>query len=183
MGIRSEEYLLCVGSVEPRKNVGRLLQAWARIQNELPAGLDLVVAGPAGSSGVFAGAELGKIPDRVHFTGYVDHDRLPALYSGATAFVYPSLYEGFGLPPLEAMACGTPVVTSRGSSLEEVVGTSAVLIDPECVDSIAEGLLRSVHDPGLRAELRAAGRLRAERMTWANCATRTAAILREQAQL
>lgn len=181
-GIRSDAYLLYVGSVEPRKNVGRLLQAWARVQNEIPAGLDLVVAGAMGASRVFAEAELGRIPDRVHFPGYIASEHLPALYSGAMAFLYPSLYEGFGLPPLEAMACGIPVLTSRGSSLGEVVGEDAVLIEPESVDSIAEGILRIVQDSRLRAELSVAGPKRASRLTWAESARMTGKVLQEQRQ-
>lgn len=180
VGIKSEQYVLCVGSVEPRKNVNRLLQAWTRIQDRLPSGVDLVVVGPTGNSGVFADAGLERIPERVHLAGYVDHGTLPAIYSGAMAFAYPSLYEGFGLPPLEAMACGIPVLTSHGSSLEEVVGDDAVLVEPESVDSIAEGLLRVVNDSSLRAKLSAAGPKRAAPLSWAESARLTGKVLREQ---
>lgn len=180
LGIPSERYLLSVSSVEPRKNIGRLLQAWERVSGRIGRDIHLVIAGAQGASLVFAGVRLEKLPDRVHFTGYVRQEDLPVLYSGALAFVYPSLYEGFGLPPLEAMAAGTAVVTSNGTSLPEVVGGDAVLIDPLSVESIAEGMLRVAEDGGLRERLRTAGRARAARLTWDNTAALTRKVLMAQ---
>jgi glycosyltransferase involved in cell wall biosynthesis len=116
----------------------------------------------------------------VRFAGYVKQEQLPALYSGALALVYPSLYEGFGLPPLEAMACGAPVVTSAVTSLPEVVGDAAVLVDPTNPDSIAEGVLRIVESADLRARLREAGLARVRDITWDRSADETRRVLREQ---
>jgi len=176
LGISSRQYLLSVGSLEPRKNLRALLTAWRRIAPELPRDIDLVVVGAKGASQVFSDAKLGEIPPRVCLTGYVAQEQLPALYSGAMALVYPSLYEGFGLPPLEAMACGTPVVTSGTTSLPEVVGDSAVLVDPLSPDSIAEGIQRIVLDAPLRDQLRENGLLRARGITWDRAVTETRKI-------
>jgi glycosyltransferase involved in cell wall biosynthesis len=173
LGISSRQYLLSVGSLEPRKNLRALLTAWRRISPDLPADIDLVVVGAKGASLVFSDAKLGDVPPRVCLTGYVAQEQLPALYSGAMALVYPSLYEGFGLPPLEAMACGTPVVTSGTTSLPEVVGDSAVLVDPLSPDSIAEGIQRIVLDAPLRAQLRERGLRRARGITWDQSAAET----------
>lgn len=182
LGIKAPNYLLSLGSLEPRKNLGRLLKAWEQLAPELPEEIELVIAGAQGASLVFAGVKFDRLPPRVHFTGYIDQKELPTLYSGALAFVYPSLYEGFGLPPLEAMACGTPVVTSIGSSLSEVVGDAAVVIDPECADSISEGMRSIVADSALRSRLIQAGRDRAAHMTWNRTAQMTRQVLVEQAQ-
>ena len=156
LGLPPGRYLLSVGSLEPRKNVGRLLQAWERIAPELPKDVRLIVAGAQGASLVFAGMKFDRLPARVQFTGYIAQQDLPVLYSGALAFVYPSLYEGFGLPPLEAMACGTPVVTSDGSSLKEVVRKA------------------------LRKRLSAAGLARARELTWDSTANLTRQVLLTQ---
>lgn len=180
LGIASPNYLLSLGSLEPRKNIGRLLQAWEQLAPSLPPDVQLVVAGAQGASLVFAGVKFDRLPPRVHFTGYVDQAELPVLYSGALAFVYPSLYEGFGLPPLEAMACGTPVVTSDGTSLSEVVGDAAVVVDPYNVESITEGMRRVVTDNELRTRLIQAGRVRAASLTWDRTAQLTRQVLLQQ---
>jgi glycosyltransferase involved in cell wall biosynthesis len=180
-------YLLFVGGLEPRKNLPALLRAYA----SLPRGLRpaLVLAGasvpwnPEGREAL--AAALGRLPaerrGRVILTGYLsDPDRAP-LYTGAEALVLPSRYEGFGFPVLEAMACGTPVVTSNVSSLPEVAGDDAVLVDPADEASIADGLRRVLEDDRLRDRLRAAGPARAARFTWEDVARRTAAILHRAA--
>lgn len=177
LGIQSEDYLLCVGSVEPRKNLGRLLQAWSRIEKRIAPGVQLVVAGAKGASLVFSDVSIGTLPPRVQLTGYVRDEQLPALYSGALALVYPSLYEGFGLPPLEAMACGTPVVTSDNTSVPEVVGDAAVLVDPCDVESIADGIRRVLESGSLRSRMRKSGLARAERYGWDEIARRTWSVL------
>ena len=182
LGISVPRYLLSVSSLEPRKNINRLFEAWERVVNRIPEDVALVVAGAHGASGVFSGVKLDRLPPRVHFTGYVPQDQLPVLYSGALAFVYPSLYEGFGLPPLEAMACGTAVVTSNGTSLREVVGDAAVLIDPLDVDSIADGIERITEDSNLRQSLAQAGRERARHLTWDHCAQLTRQVLLAQSK-
>src|SRR5581483_9783769 len=136
----------------------------------------LVVAGRKPASRVFAELHIDA-PERVHFTGYVKQEQLPALYSGALAMIYPSLYEGFGLPPLEAMACGTAVVTSNTTSLPEVVGSAALLVDPESTASIADAIRTIVLDAALRETLRAKGLVRAETFSWERCVRETRAIL------
>lgn len=182
LGIKAPAYMLYVGSLEPRKNLGRLLQAWARVQPSLGGEVELVVAGAKGSSRVFESVRLDPLPPGVQFTGYVSDEQLPCLYAGAVALVYPSLYEGFGLPPLEAMACGTPVVTSNGTSLPEVAADAAVLVDPEDVESIAEGIRRVVSSSDLRDNLRRLGLERASRATWERTAERTLQLLLDQAK-
>ena len=112
----------------------------------------------------------------VHFTGYVEEEDLPALYNGASLFVFPSLYEGFGLPVLEAMACGTPVITSNTSSLPEVAGDAAILVDPENVEAIVEAMRRVLADRALAAELQAKGLERAKQFTWERTARETIAV-------
>ena len=142
-------YVLCVGSLEPRKNLPRLLQAWSRIQSEVPGNVWLVLTGKKGNERIFADAAgLSRLPPRVHLTGHVPDDVLPALYAGAIAFAYPSVYEGFGLPPLEAMAAGIPVLTGNQTSLPEVVGDAGVMVDPYDVDALADGLLRLLGNRG-----------------------------------
>ena len=180
LGIRSPRYLLSLGSLEPRKNVGRLLTAWIRLKHELPEDLSLVVVGSKGASLVFKDAGIDRIPDGVHFAGYAKQEHLPALYSGALALVYPSLYEGFGLPPLEAMACGTPVITSNTTSLPEVTAGAALLVDPLREDDIAGAILKMVRDGELRERLRSESLRHASRWTWDLAAGDTRRILEER---
>ena len=156
------EYVLAVGTVEPRKNLERLAEA-ARA-----AGRELRVAGEPGWGGVRL--------DGVTWLGRVDDAELARLYRGALCLAYPSLYEGFGIPVLEAMACGTPVVTSRGGATEEVAGGAAVLVDPLDVDSIAAGIEEAV---ARRDELRALGLARAGEFSWDESVRRTVEIYRE----
>jgi len=177
--IPSPYYILSLGSIEPRKNLPRLLAAWEKIQQELPREVWLVVAGGKGKSTVFNNVEIQKLPPRVYLTGRVADELLPALYSGALAFVYPSLYEGFGLPPLEAMACGTPVLTSNVTAMPEVVGDAGLLVDPYDVEAIAHGIRRLVEDSALREELKRKGLERAKQFTWERTAELTWAVLEE----
>jgi len=182
LGITCPAYLLYVGNLEPRKNLQRLLQAWAIAQRSVAPEIELVVAGAKGSSLVFEECSLGTLPARVQFTGYVADDQLPALYAGSLALLYPSLYEGFGLPPLEAMACGTPVVTSAKTSLPEVVGDAAILVDAEDAESIADAITRIASSDPLRGELRRRGLERAKEFTWERTANLTLRLLLEQAR-
>jgi glycosyltransferase involved in cell wall biosynthesis len=168
-------FVLTVGTLQPRKNHRRLVEALARV--EPPT--DLVIAGSAGwvYDEVQETVEQLGLTQRVTFTGYVDDADLPALYRAATVFAYPALYEGFGLPVLEAMACGTPVVTSRTSSLPEVTGPdAALLVDPLDVDSIAAALTRLLTDSDMRADLRVRGTERAAGFTWEATAAATWAV-------
>jgi len=182
-GVAPGSYILSVGSLEPRKNLHRLLEAWRRLHSQTTEETSLVIVGSESNARVFQGVHLGELPPRVRFTGYVDDEDLPALYSGALAFVYPSLYEGFGLPPLEAMACGALVVTSSGTSIDEVVGDSAILVDPYDVDSIADGMLRAISENGRLDRMRDEGQARARRLTWDRTADETLRVLLEQASL
>jgi glycosyltransferase involved in cell wall biosynthesis len=180
LGIRSPRYLLSLGSLEPRKNLRRLLTAWSRLKRELPDDLGLVIVGSKGHSLVFQDAGVTETPEGVQFTGYAQQEDLPALYSGAMALVYPSLYEGFGLPPLEAMACGTPVITSNTTSLPEISGGAALLVDPLNVDAIADAILRIVRDQELHTALRHKSLAHAANLTWDESAIQTRKILEER---
>lgn len=166
----SDKYVLSVGSRDPRKNVGRLLEAWASIPSNLKHGLTLVIAGDGGR--VFAREALKDVPRDVVFLGFVADQDLPSLYAGATIFLYPSIYEGFGLPPLEAMVCETPVIVSNVASLPEVCGDAALYCDPFDVDSIAEKIVQLLGDGSLREQLRRKGLERAGEFTWHKAAAK-----------
>jgi glycosyltransferase involved in cell wall biosynthesis len=170
-------FLLYVGAINARKNTARLLEAYARVRARHPQ-VSLVIGGQRQWRTDGMDATLGRLAlgDDVRFTGYLDDADLPALYSAAEAFVFPSLYEGFGLPPLEAMACGTPVVTSGVSSLPEVVGDAALTVDPHDVEALASAMERVLTDPALRAALIRRGLVRAARFTWERAARETLTI-------
>jgi glycosyltransferase involved in cell wall biosynthesis len=157
-------YVLTVGSRDPRKNFKRLIESWDRLPSDIRKGRRLVITGMEIHS--FSQEGLSDIPDDVHFTGYIDHEGLPSLYAGADLFVFPSLYEGFGLPPLEAMACGCPVVTSGVASMPEVCGDAAYYIDPYSVESIADGISKVLTDKTLREDLIKKGYERAKTLNW-----------------
>lgn len=162
-----ERFILHVGTLEPRKNLVRLMEALCNIAAEEPE-TRLVLVGGKGwlYSDIFASVDRLGLRDRVVFPGYIAEADLPAVYNLATVFAYPSIYEGFGIPPLEAMACGTPVVCSNSSSLPEVVGGAALLVDPQDTDALASALLRALNDSGLRATLRQRGLMQAGLFTW-----------------
>jgi glycosyltransferase involved in cell wall biosynthesis len=169
-----DEYFLFVGTREPRKNLPRLLQAYARVAGAAAAP-DLVVAGQRGwlADDLEARAAAYGVAARVRWLGGVDSARLPALYRGATALVLPSLYEGFGLPVLEAMACGCAVACSRAGSLPEVAGGAALLFDPLDPVAIAAAMVRLWREPARREELRALGLARAATFSWRRAAQET----------
>ncbi len=176
-----DRFVLYLGTLEPRKNVTAAIAAFARwVQATGDRKTWLVVAGAKGwyYQTVFARVQALGLADRVLFPGYVPAAELPAWYRAAEVFVYPSLYEGFGLPPLEAMACGTPVITSNTSSLPEVVGDAALLVDPYDVEAIAEALARLLEDEELRQRLREAGLARARQFSWERTARETLAAYR-----
>jgi glycosyltransferase involved in cell wall biosynthesis len=172
-------YLLFVGTLQPRKNLERLLAAFDRVAASEPS-LTLVLVGAIGWQPERLTNALGALAarDRVKVLGFVDDADLPPLMSGALALAFPSLYEGFGLPALEAMACGTPVLTSTTSSMPEVVGDAGLLVDPLDVNAISAGLTRLVRDDALRAGLRQRGLARAATFTWERAARETLAVLR-----
>ncbi len=169
-------YALALGSLEPRKNLGLLITAWDLVAKRIPDDIWLVIAG-AGNPRVFTDCGLPAPPPRVHFAGRIADEHLPSLYRDAMAFLYPSLYEGFGLPPLEAMASGVPVLTGNRTSLPEAVGDAALVIDPTDVHAIADGISRLLVDQDLRLRLRTSGLERAERFTWNRTAAETWSIL------
>ena len=169
-------YLLFVGTLEPRKNLDRLVRAVESLGDDLPP---LVVVGASGWGESLTSSASSTTKSKVKLLGFVPGDHLPALYAGASAFCYPSLREGFGLPILEAMSQGTPVVTSSGSSTEEASGGAAVLVDPTDVASIADGILRALED---RERWSQAGLARSRSMTWDATAARTLDVYREVLQ-
>ena len=173
-----DEFVLFVGTVEPRKNLRRLVSALQHLGATAPL---LVVAGPAGWDDDIASitAPLGE---RVRTIGYLPAADLPALHAAATVFAWPSLLEGFGLPVLDAMAQGVPVITSAGTATEEVVGAGGVCVDPRSVDAIADAVGDLIASPQLRSHLGAAGRARAASYTWQRTAELTAAAYRELAR-
>jgi len=179
----ADEYFLFVGTREPRKNLGRLLEAYAALVDGAPDAPALAIAGRPGwlADDLAARAEGFGIGPRVRWLGGVGPDDLVGLYGGAVAFVFPSLYEGFGLPVLEAMACGTPVVASTGGSLPEVAGDAALLVDPLDVPALRHALGRVWREAGLREELRGRGFARAAGFSWRAAAEQTLDVYRRAA--
>ncbi|HEY64534.1 MAG TPA: glycosyltransferase family 4 protein [Caldilineae bacterium] len=178
----SQHYILYVGTLQPRKNLVRLIRAFARLvggAEGFPSDLELVLAGRPGwlSDSILAEPRRLGIEGRVRFPGYVADEDLAALISGAQIFAYPSLYEGFGFPVLEAQACGVPVLTSRASSLPEVAGDAAWLVDPEDEEAITDGLRRLLSDPALREDLIARGYANVRRFSWDRTAREVLDIL------
>ncbi|HKP73548.1 MAG TPA: glycosyltransferase family 1 protein [Pyrinomonadaceae bacterium] len=173
-----ENFLLAVGTLEPRKNLVTLVRAFETVarSNAVPDELRLVITGKAGwlTRELFARVESSSVRGRVHFTGYVSEQDLRALYSTCAAFVYPSLYEGFGLPPLEAMACGAPVIASRIDALRETLGDeSAMLFAPTDADALARSITELIGDRDAQRKLSLAGQRRAAGFTWERAARRT----------
>jgi glycosyltransferase involved in cell wall biosynthesis len=165
--IPERPYILSVGTVQPRKNYGRLIQALARLRAR-GHDVDLVIAGGRGwlEDPIYETIRTTKMNDHVHFTGFADDADLPALYSEAACVAIPSLYEGFGIPVLEGMACGTPVVTSNVSSLPEVAGNAALTVSPTNLDALTNTLEQLLTDTTLREELIKRGLERVKQFTW-----------------
>jgi len=176
LGLPTSRYLLCVGSLEPRKNLKRLLAAWTALASELPSDLWLVVAGSKDPQ-VYRSAGINELPPRVFLAGYVPDIHLSGLYSGSSGFLYPSLGEGFGLPPLEAMACGVPVLTSRTTSLPEVCAAAALYVDPTDVYDLTRAIRVLVNDASTRSALSVMGLERAGQFTWDRAAAETLQVL------
>jgi len=168
----AKPYVLSLGTIEPRKNIDTLLDAWQgfRLRNDF----DLLIAGATGWSSEKTLERLtSRPPPGVRYLGYVPEDELPGLTAGATAFIYPSLYEGFGFPVAQAMAAGVPVITSNTSCLPEIAGEGALLVDPRSPAEIQSALERLLTSPALQEQLRTAGRERAEQYRWEICARRS----------
>ncbi|OGO04543.1 MAG: hypothetical protein A2Y60_06935 [Chloroflexi bacterium RBG_13_54_9] len=176
-------FILSVGRLEPRKNLGRLIEAYWLLRQEADIRHRLLLVGDKGwlYDGLFAQVGKLKLENNVIFLGFVPDDDLPALLSLADVFAYPSLYEGFGLPPLEAMACGTPVVASNTSCLPEVLGEAALFIDPTDVRPLAETLHRVLTDEELRQDMSKRGLARATQFSWSTSAQKLLAVYEEAA--
>jgi glycosyltransferase involved in cell wall biosynthesis len=173
-----ERFILFVGTREPRKNLDRLVHAYAELPDRIRRDFSLVLVGPRGW-GKGDPSVRQKQDNRVMVLDYVETHKLAQIYNLATAFVYPSLYEGFGLPPLEAMACGCPVIVSRAACLPEVCADAACYVDPTDVQSIAEGIDKVLADEELRRSLIKTGRERAKLFTWENTARKTLEVFDE----
>jgi glycosyltransferase involved in cell wall biosynthesis len=174
-GARENRYLLFLGAIDPRKNVARILDAYRNYRSRVSEPLTLIFAG--------AKRDISSAVDRpstdgVRTLGYVSNPQRNWLYKHAKAFIFPSLYEGFGLPILEAMSIGTPVLTSNCGAMAEIAGDAALLVDPRDTDSIADGMERVATDRSLRNELSEAGKRRAAQFNWRSTAEKTAAVFR-----
>jgi alpha-1,3-rhamnosyl/mannosyltransferase len=165
----ARSFVLFIGTVEPRKNLDVLLDAFAALPDAVRKAHDLVVAGPIGWAGEKTKARLGE----TRYLGYVPEQDLAPLTGAATVFAYPSLYEGFGFPVAQAMAAGVPVLTSNVSSLPEVAGDGAVLVDPRCMADLRDALERLLTSEELRSDVAARGRRRAEEFRWERCAAKS----------
>ena len=168
-------YILSVGTLEPRKNILSLLQAYELLPDSLKARWPLVVVGMRGwkDKDISKGMDALLSSGRIRALGYVLMDKLPAVYAGAALFVYPSVYEGFGLPPLEAMASGVPVIASNRASLPEIVGNAGMLIDPEDIESLAQVIESLLDDQRKREQMARMGLQQAKGFTWKACAEKT----------
>jgi len=173
----AERYLLFVGSRAPRKNLPVLFRAWERLQTKFPT-MELVIAG--GTAPIFRGDEQNRPRPGVRFLAHVPESELPALYSGAVALIMPSLYEGFGLPLLEAMACGAPVISSTAGALPETAGDAALLFNPLDPEALARCVELLLCDTSLHASLRVKGFERAEGFPWRLTAERIWAVLEQE---
>ncbi|MDP9316327.1 MAG: glycosyltransferase family 4 protein [Chloroflexota bacterium] len=170
-----ELYILALGSIEPRKNLQGLIKALQLLQPNHPT-LRLVLVG--GRAGIYGNVDFpAEIADVVHQLGYVPNEHLSTIYRSARVFVYPSLYEGFGMPPLEAMACGAPVITSNTTSLPEVVGNAALTVPPTDIPALAAAIERVLQDPALRQQLIQSGYERVSQFSWDHSAQQSAALL------
>jgi len=173
-------FILCVGALQPRKNLKTLIAAYVRLRRAGAIDHKLVLVGRAGwlFDDTFAAARASGYASELVFTGYVPDDDLVALYNAANLFVYPSLFEGFGIPPLEAMSCGTPVITSNTSSLPEVVGDAGLMVDPLDSEALARAMAEALDNTDLRARLAARGLERAALFSWEHTARAIAGVYR-----
>lgn len=171
-------YLLCVGTIEPRKNIKVLLAAFDRLKTETNYPFQLVLLGKKGwkSDGIYQRIQASPFREDIHLPGFVEREALPVIYSMAEIFIYPSLYEGFGLPVLEAMSCGVPVLTADVSSLPEVGGEGALYFDPRSVEELLDWLIQLSDSPALRWQQGRLGLERATQFSWEKTARETDAI-------
>ncbi len=174
------KYFLFIGTLEPRKNLDRIITAFQHISDLYPE-IHLVVVGEIGERGPNYGfsKKVNTIENKIHFHGYVAADQLADIYKNALCLLYPSLYEGFGLPILEAMSMGTPVITSKESSMPEVAGEAALLVDPKNIDSISNAMNLIISNSERRNELIQKGYMRIKQFTWKRCAYMTRKVMME----
>lgn len=179
--LKPKGYALCVSTPEPRKKIAELIAAWRRLPGDLRGRYPLVLAGGGGWRNEGLRLEIGRgaAEGWLRHLGFVDERDLPALYAGATLFIYPSIYEGFGLPPLEAMASGTPVIVASRSCLPEVCGEAAAYVDPEDPEQLLASITRGLSDTTWQAEASRQGLERATSFTWDRCVDRTIAVYRK----
>ena len=182
-GLQADSYVLCVSTMEPRKNIGRLLQAYMALPDNVRRRRPLVLVGGKGwlSDQLHADIVRGEAEGWLRYLGFVPEADLPEFYAGASLFVYPSSYEGFGLPVLEAMASGVPVITSNRSCLPEVAGDAGLLVDPDDVDALAAALRRGIEDDAWRRHARARGLELAAGYSWDKCVAETCDVYRRVA--
>lgn len=174
-GLEPGHYALCVAALEPRKRVDRLIQAWEQLPSSLRASYPLVLAGPLGwlNEDLHMLIDRGEAAGWIKRQGYVPEADLPVLYAGAVLFAFPSIYEGFGLPLVEAMACGVPVITSNVSCIPEVCGDAATLVDVDDIDALVEAIIVGLTDALWRSKARERGLARSACFTWDACAKKT----------
>ncbi|NMM61580.1 glycosyltransferase family 4 protein [Clostridium sp. P21] len=169
------DFILYVGGFSPRKNIIGLIEGFSKLLNYYKNDIKLVIAGKRGKSYELykKRAEELNISDKIIFPGFILIDHLPYLYNASKLFVYPSFYEGFGLPPIEAMSCGIPVIGSNSTSVPEVLGNSGLLIDPNNIDELCNSMLKILYDKNLREELILSGLVRSSKLTWEKTAKQT----------
>ncbi|GGF27533.1 mannosyltransferase [Aliidongia dinghuensis] len=175
---RDRPYILSLCTLQPAKNLSTLLAAWQQLENRISDDVMLILAGGSGKSDVYSKLDLNHVPRNTLLTGHVNDALLPALIAGARGFVFPSRYEGFGLPPLEAMASGTPVISSNATSLPEVVGDAGILLDPNKPHDFAAAILSLVEDDRLHSDLARKGLERAKMFPWSSAGEQTHRLLR-----
>jgi len=180
-GLRPGGYALCVSALEPRKRVDELLRAWQALPPQTRSATPLVLAGSGGwlNAGIHERIEQGVADGWLKHLGFVPEEQLPELYAGAALFLYPSIYEGFGLPPLEAMASGVPVLVSNRSCMPEICGDAAGYVDPDDQAGFVDRIAAALADEDWRSRSQAAGPLRAGAFTWDKCASRTVNVYRQ----
>ncbi len=185
LGLTHGCYLLAVGTLEPRKNLASAIRAYAGLPLAMQERVPLVLAGMKGWHTDALEREMAPLVQsgRLRVTGYLEREDLAALTAGATAMVYPSLYEGFGLPPLEAMACGVPAIVSRGGSLPEVVGDAGMQVESKDIDGLREAIRRMIEDVAMRQTFREKALVRATHFSWDRCAQETLAAYRDAIRL
>jgi glycosyltransferase involved in cell wall biosynthesis len=172
-------YIMSLGSIEPRKNISLLLNCWKSILLDIPEDVGLVIVGAHGYSRIFKNKDLADVSERVHFTGYLSDTDVMQLYQNALLFVYLSAYEGFGLPPLEAMALGTPVIAGNNSALPEVVGDAGILVDTQSPFECESAIKQLINNSQLRTHLSLEGMEQAKKFDWTITAEQTFKVLQQ----